>query len=244
MLMNDFTILEKYIENDLGKDEQKKTEKLIFSNHDVANELQFRREVNEAMREKDIMDFREKLVSIHTNLQHSQTSKVRQLMVRKWHLVAASITILIMVGSFILSNTNNISTEKIYDAYYSLDEVSLTKRSIETQNSQFKIALDKFEAKEYNEVIKLLNAGIQNNIAQYYLGLAYMETAKFKSAAASFQQIINNQQNIFMEQAKWYKALCLLKLQDKKGATELFTSIRNDEDLYHEAADKILKKLK
>lgn len=244
MMKIDFEVLEKFLDNDLNPEELRSVKKLITTDGDLANELKLRADVNEAIMEKDIMSLREKLNTIHTDCQKTETVGVRQLITQKWHLAAASITILIMVGSFLFSGLNQTSTDRLYHKYYSSEDAFFTSRSSVGENNQLNIALGKFQNKEFDHAIKLLIPYKDNHMAQFYLGLAYMETEHFSYAKSSFQAILDHKTNIFMEQAKWYKALCLLKLNKKEEAIQLFENIIEDKNLYYEDATNITKKLK
>lgn len=243
-MKKDFEFLEKFLENNLSPEELSSLELMIASDADLATELHLREEINAAIKEKDIMSLRDKLNTIHAELQKSKTVSVKRIITQNWHLAAASITILVMVGSFLISNLNQVSTEGIYDMYYSSEDAFFTTRSNDGENNHLTIALEKFHNQEYSEAINLLTPISDNFMAQQFLGLAYMETDQFSKAKASFQKILDNKNNIFVEQAKWYKALCLIKLDKEEAAIQLFNSIIEDNNLYCEDATSIITKLK
>ncbi len=244
MKKEEFDLLEKFIEKDLSSEEMISVKKLIASNKSLSKELQLRIDVNKALMEKDVMKLRSDLKIIYAEFERSQSGKVQHLISRNWHLAAASIAVLIMVGSFLLSNLNRLSTDRIYEKYYTTEDAVITSRSGNFENSQLNIAVDKFQNNEFIEAIELLSPFKENHLAQYYLGLSFMETKQFSNANKSFKKILEQKDNIFIEQAKWYKALCLLKLNDKEAASKLFSSILEDNNLYTENARAILKMIK
>lgn len=240
-----FELIEKYIDGNLSAKESKSVEQLIAKDKVFAKEYKLRYEVNEAIMQKDIMTLRENLNNVYNGQHQSPPSVVRQLFIKNWHLVAASVTILIIVGSFLLSNLNNSSSEQIFEKYYSSENaIFMTRSDATVLDDNLNDALEKFQNKEYADAINLLTINETNVVAKYYLGLSYMETDQFVKAKASFQNILDSPDNLFIEQAKWYKGLCLLKLDETEAATELFTSILSDDSLYNEDVTNILRMLK
>lgn len=239
-----FELIEKYIDGNLSAKESKSVEQLIAKDKVFAKEYKLRYEVNEAIMQKDIMTLRENLNNVYNGQHQSPPSVVRQLFIKNWHLVAASVTILIIVGSFLLSNLNNSSSEQIFEKYYSSENaIFMTRSDATVLDDNLNDALEKYQNKEYADAINLLTIN-ETNVAKYYLGLSYMETDQFVKAKASFQNILDSPDNLFIEQAKWYKGLCLLKLDETEAATELFTSILSDDSLYNEDVTDILRMLK
>lgn len=240
-----FELIEKYIDGNLSAKESKSVEQLIAKDKVFAKEYKLRYEVNEAIMQKDIMTLRENLNNVYNGQHQSPKNVVRQLFIKNWHLVAASVTILIIVGSFLLSNLNNSSSEQIFEKYYSSENaIFMTRSDATVLDDNLNDALEKFQNKEYADAINLLTINETNVVAKYYLGLSYMETDQFVKAKASFQNILDSPDNLFIEQAKWYKGLCLLKLDETEAATELFTSILSDDSLYNADVTDILRMLK
>ena len=239
-----FELIERYIEGDLTVDEAKSVEHLIASDPDFKNEFNLRLDVNKAIGEKDIMELRYKLSMIHRQETAHSTGTVRLLFEKKWHLVAASITILIVIGSFLLNNINNQGPNQLFEKYYSSENAVFTTRSGEnTENSDLTIGLQKFQKQNYNEAINFLKRNHDNVVSEYYLGISYIETKQFTEAKTAFHNILEQESNLFTEQAQWYKGLCLLKLNELNEAKQLFTSIMNSNSIYNNNASEILKKL-
>jgi len=239
-----FELIERYIEGDLTSEEAKSVEQLIASDPDFKNEFNLRLDVNKAISEKDIMELRYKLSMIHRQETSHSTGTVRQLFEKRWHLVAASITILVIIGSILLNNINNQGPDQLFEKYYSSENAVFTTRSGEnTENSDLTIGLQKFQKQNYNEAINLLKKNHDNVVSEYYLGISYIETKQFTEAKAAFHYILEQENNLFTEQAQWYKGLCLLKLDELNEAKQLFTSIMNSNSIYNNNATEILKKL-
>ena len=239
-----FELIEMYIDGELGAEEKKYVEDQIASNPEFAREFHLRQKVNSAIMEKDVIQLRNNLEKIYQTQHSDHSGIVRKLFERKWHLAAASATILLVVGSFLLSNLSSPNADQVFSKYYEPESAILMTRSAdEHPDSQLKTALHKFEQKDFQGAIPLLIDNKDNILAQFYLGLSYIETKDYKRAISSFQIILDNNNNLFLEQSEWYKGLCYLKLGENIKATDLFTTIKNSNSLYQKDAEDILQKL-
>ena len=71
-----------------------------------------------------------------------------------------------------------------------------------------------------------------------------MEEEKYQNASNSFNEIIDNNNNLFVEQAKWYLALCYVVTEDYQNAQDLLNELINDKTYYAKDARNMLKDLK
>jgi thioredoxin-like negative regulator of GroEL len=70
-----------------------------------------------------------------------------------------------------------------------------------------------------------------------------MEVEKYQKATHSFQTIITDNNNLFIEQAEWYLAMCYLKTEDNTKAKEMLDQLIKKESYYKEMAKKIKNEL-
>ena len=240
-----FDLLEKYIDGNISSKDKELVEQLIESDLTWKNEYILRMDVNKAIGEKEIMQLRYKLGVIHDAEFPNSKGKVRNLFEKKWHLAAASITILVILGSFLLKNLGSPQPEQLFKKYYNTENAVFTTRSNDSnENIDLKIGLQHFQKRNYKQAISSLKNNPDNLVAEYYLGISYIETEQFLKASEAFNVILKKEINLFTEQAEWYKALCLLKLNDINTAKHLFTSIHNSNSIYNKNAEEILIKLK
>lgn len=238
-----FELLERYIEGDVTPEEAKLVEQLIKSDLAFKNEHNLRLEVNKAIQEKNIMRLRYKISMIHQQEIIQKTGSIRQIIRKNWHLAAASVTILIILGCFLLNNINQPGSDVLFEQYYSSDAIFTTRSGEDTENSNLTTGLQKFQKQDYDAAINLLKNIPGNIVSDYYLGISYIETKQFLKAKNAFNAITEQENNLFSEQAEWYKALCMLKLNELTEAKQLFTSISNSSSLYNQNAKEILKEL-
>lgn len=239
-----FELIEKYLDGDLDQETKKKVERLISEDKEFEKEYLFRLELNQAIQEKDVMTLRENLSQIYKAMHTVNSGNVIKLFSKNWHLVAASISILIVVGSFLLTNLNHPSADDLFDTYYNSESaISATRSGNSNFQENLKVALQKYDQNEFDAAITLLEDINDNLVADFYLGMAYVEIESYDKASESFTRILDEESNLFEEQAEWYNALCILKLGKKDEAKDIFSEITEGNSLYKKDAVKILKAL-
>jgi tetratricopeptide (TPR) repeat protein len=80
--------------------------------------------------------------------------------------------------------------------------------------------------------------------ATMYKGVSNYEVKNYPVAEQDFIKVLGNNDNLFIEDAQWYLALCYIQTGDKANATNQLTRIRNSESIYRKDARKILKSMK
>ncbi|MEI8225392.1 MAG: hypothetical protein WCG82_05640 [Bacteroidota bacterium] len=59
-----------------------------------------------------------------------------------------------------------------------------------------------------------------------------------------FQILINNNNNLYIDQAQWYLALCYVKTDEREKAIQQLEIIKKEGGIYRNDAKKIIRKLK
>ena len=191
------------------------------------------------------MSLRRNLNEIHRNSKQDTGTTIRKLYERRWHLAAASATILILIGSVLLSDQKPHQTQDLFNQYYEAEtSIMVTRKANINIDDDVQMALQFYSNAEYQKAIEIFKNNPDNIISEFYLGLSYIETQDYLVAKESFQAVLDHNDNLFIEQAEWYKALCLLKLDAQNEATRLFLEIENSNSLFKDQASKILKSIK
>jgi tetratricopeptide (TPR) repeat protein len=109
-------------------------------------------------------------------------------------------------------------------------------------------ALGLYERGNYQEALpifkQILTKSQTNHAVNLYAGISFMEIRKYNEATASFEQIIEHKNNLYIEQAEWYAGLCYLVSDQEEKAQRQFTKIVNRDGYYRDQAREILKKMK
>ena len=94
---------------------------------------------------------------------------------------------------------------------------------------------------EKMEVLKKNNEKDLN--AAFYMGVSYVKLEMFEKAIKMFDEILNSSNNVFHEEAKWYKALALIERGDDEAAKVLLNEIAAKDGFYKEKAVAKLKSI-
>jgi tetratricopeptide (TPR) repeat protein len=105
----------------------------------------------------------------------------------------------------------------------------------EFKDGRFKNAL-----KQFNIILEHYPDDLN---AHFYGGLCYFNLGKFERAISYLDKCINNAFNTFSEEAEWYKAKSLIKLNRKEDAKTLLQNIVNAKGFYARQAQTMLADL-
>jgi tetratricopeptide (TPR) repeat protein len=94
----------------------------------------------------------------------------------------------------------------------------------------------------YNEVLEKNSEKIE---AEFGIGVSSMGMKKYVDASESFEKVIEQDDNLFIQKAQYYQAGCLLALDETERARRQLAMIASSENhFYRDDAAKILKRMK
>lgn len=93
---------------------------------------------------------------------------------------------------------------------------------------------------EKMEVLRKNNANDLN--AAFYMGVSYVKLEMHGKAIPLLDQILNSPNNVFHEEARWYKALALLGNGQTEAGNKLLNEIANADGFYQSKAKVMLGK--
>ncbi len=132
---------------------------------------------------------------------------------------------------------NNASIAGIEAKNLKTDESSLIDRAMNAySNKIYKKASTLFE--------KVLKIDTENTEATFYCAVSHISNDKPKTAIYYLDKIILSQNIQYLESAKWYKAMALLKLKKKNDAISILNEIVKAKGNYAPQAEKALQDLK
>ncbi len=249
--MDKFTIelIDRYLNGELKDKEFLDFQKQISIDKDLAREVRLHKEINEALRENDIMKLRQQLLSIHEQYSRQNRNRIIHLISNNRYMatgVAAAIITLLVIGSILIFNKGrSLDQDSLFSKYYESEEAVMLSRSgiSNSDDMLIKDALLLYHEKNYEAAIELLSKTKENILSSFYLGLSYLETGKIAESKELFQKIIDHNDNLFIEQAEWYLGLCYLKTKQTEEAREVFTRISKSNSIYKTRAGEILKSI-
>jgi TolA-binding protein len=216
--------------------------KELEGNESLQKEVMLRKMTDDILKKQDIMNLRDKLKAIESTRQAEikETGRVREPRFK----YAAVITGLIVIGSLIATSFWPQSYEKIYGNNFSTTINPTTSRSAE---SVFSEAMDYLAKKDFPKAIiafkDILKAQPEDMGTEFYLGYSNLELKKFPDAEASFQKVLNNGANLYLEDASWYLAGCYIATKQKELAIKELKKIAGSASIYNKKARNILRHL-
>ncbi len=234
-------IIGKYLNGELKGEELEAFKEKLKIDTLLQQELKLEQDLNEIILDEDVLGFRKELVDIRQEMKNDkgqsegkgkdETIEIklgdRNQFSGKWYLLAASIAIMVgLAGYFYFIQNQTYSNERLFAQYYSVYPSDIAERSDEISPSDsFILGLIEYEEGNFNEASRFLSLAVENDDqnfpAHLYLGVSFLEMGSLSKAIKGFNIIINDRNNLFVDQAKWYLALTYIKADDEKYQKEI-----------------------
>jgi tetratricopeptide (TPR) repeat protein len=244
-------LTDRYLDGELRDEEYQMYEDELLSNSDLAKDLELHRELNQAIRETDVIRFRNQLDKIHASVEPEYQQSIARKVIHNNYarIAAASVVLLLAIGLFLNSMLNKPANgDELFQRYYEAPVLSETVRSDAAMDNLYYEAVIHFNNGEFNEALALFEQVValddSNMKAHLATGISKLEINHAKEAKKSFKTVIDHQDNLYVDKANWFLALCYLKTDDLDNARLQFGRIASDDRSYkQDEARKILKKL-
>jgi tetratricopeptide (TPR) repeat protein len=241
--------IQPFLDGELSREELDWFNKELQSNAVLAEDIKLYREVDNAIREQDVMDLRDQLDVIHNTIGDLSKEPAKQSKYRKVlsYAAIASLAILISFGILMKVQHKKLTNQQIYQRHYEPYEVTMVYRSGETQNL-IDLAMLKYDAQDYFGAIEIyeqiLSKEPGNMESNLYSGISYLETEQYSKADNRFRTIIDHNDNLYIEQAEWYLGFCYLQTGKNLEARAHFKEISKGDGSYSKKARKIMRSIK
>lgn len=238
--------IEQFLADEMTPAERAAFKMELLTNQDLAEELNLSECINSAILRDDIIELRRKLIAASKANQKVKSGfPAIRMNTRKWWYAAASVLVLCVLGTMLyLQAGRNISNDALFSEYYKSENFVDQTRSDENIIE----AVIRFQQKDFDKASRLFRGILDkdnSNIAVwFYYGISSIETNKYENSINAFTTIINHKDNLYVEHAEWFIALCYLKNNHISKATEKFELVASNPDNFHrQEAISILEKL-
>jgi tetratricopeptide (TPR) repeat protein len=244
--------IERYNDGEMSQAERNWFQKELESNEKLRHEVELRKRTDEVLKNQNIIMLRNKLSEIErkreTSVPASKTNSKKGLYIT----YAAIFTGLILIGSIIFIPDRSLSNDEIIDQYFLEYEPSTSTRSAEIQADdgtlELSLAIEFYNARDFKNAAiqfnKVLESDPQDMESVLLSGLSNYYNEKYPEAKHSFNKIIADNDNFFIESAKYYLALCYIKTGEKEKAIQQLEIIKKDGSIFKANAKKIIRGLK
>ncbi len=239
--------IERYNAGEMNAEEKNWFEKELEGNEKLRREVALRKETENFLKNNDVMALRSKLNSIEKK--RMEQPPVRQIPAGNRSLKYAAATgVFVVFGAIALLQNGNMSNSEIFEKYYRSYEVSAPSRSAASGiNQNFLLGVEYYKVHDYKSAAlyfsKVVDQDSRNMESTLLYGVSSFEIDNYPEAERSFVKVIDDNDNLFIEEARWYLALCYIKSDDKDSAVKQLSEIRDSKSIYRKEAAKILRKI-
>jgi tetratricopeptide (TPR) repeat protein len=240
--------IERYNSGEMSDTEKQWFLKELEANDKLRNEVDLRRRTDEILKKQNVISLRNKLSEIERQrieVKSPMKASKRSVMIK----YAAVFAGLVLIGSLVLLPGKKLSSDEIVKQYYRAYEPPTGQRSAQSAaDADFTLALEFYNTHDYNKAAMLFNRVLENKPTDMQtvllIGVANYEEKKYPEAKQSFGKVIDDNNNLYVDQARWYLALCYLNTDEIKKAIQLFDQISKESGIYQNDAKKIVRGLK
>ena len=250
-------IIDKYLNGELRGEALTAFKEKLKSDPVLQKELRLEQDINQIMSDEDALVFRQEVSDVRREMLEDKPNRepkpVKPLISpKKWMLIAASIIVLAgLIGYLYIMQNRSLSYDRLYASYYRPYPADVLERSDDqSMNNELIRGLSAYKHGDFKTAKNLLGHYLKADSSNYaghlFLGIACMETQSFPEAIRHFKIIIDENNNLFIEQAQWYLALSYLKNsgdQHKGTIRELLQALSNTKGDRAGEAEALLGKL-
>ena len=240
--------IEDFIDGDLEGELLDEFELELHDNTDLIAEIKLRKQINESIKENDIFNLRNELNAARESV---QVKKIKMIVpdaktehIKFWRNSVAILIVLLGIAGVLKNSFVSIDT---YDNYFDAPSWS-PERSVTSEISLMQQANILYLNADYAEVIKVLDqspgADVENPVFNFYKAASLQALNNYSDAISVYSKVIEQGDNLFLEEAKWYRSLCYLKQGEyEKSKTELLAIIER-KGHFENDAKAIIRRLK
>lgn len=237
--------IENYLNGSAGKAEETWLLGEMHDNPDLAREVELRRQTNRILADRSTLQLRGKLNAIEMKRRSSGSLRRTAVKISRY---AAAVAVIALVSAALYFPLRQSSGNQLYNKYYTQYVSPGSVRSVSALNNTLMInALESYQAHEYEKAIVYLEQVLsteQNNMESVFMhGMANMEVKNYPAASGSFTKVIQQNDNLYLEDAAWYLGLCYMMTGEKDRAVRQFDLIAASKSRYNKEARKLAKRL-
>ena len=239
-------LIEAYLDGSMPEKEREEFENLLAVDNSLRQEVALMKEVNEAISEEEIHEFREKVGNIMIARLNGLPAWIR--IVRTLSKLPVAAAILVLIGLSLWRIFTTKSGPDYFNELYVPYQTDITTRSINSiDKNKIELSYLLYQEENYEASFEMLNNYLlkqpQDKTAQFYLGMDAIELKKYDVAIASLSKVANDSSSLYSLHARWYLALSYLEINNKERAKECLELLSSSENLYSSKSKKLLKKL-
>lgn len=235
--------IERYLDGSMQNAEKKWFEAELGGNPGLQKELDLRKKVNKHTANKEAIAFRQTLMNAEAR--HRQAAGSAGRRTKKLVRYAALFAGLMLLGSvsfYLVRDSGSTDYAQKYSPEYTPLSAS---RSLPADMDEIYIrATGLYQAGDYSEAIKWFNMIVDKDMqVEYMKGTSHMKIEQYNEAIGSFNRVVKDNDNLFLEDAKFYLGICYLQTGQDIKARPYLESISKADNRHSRDARKLLRKI-
>jgi len=229
------TLIDDYLKDNLSGIERAKFLSQLESDSELAGELTFMKNMNEALSQNRAERLKEKFINWdkENNSSVVKGKEVKLIPWKKYLAVAASISLLIFL-SWSLNSNEKINTLAIFDANFTVYPSEINRNSISDRS------MISYSNKDYNIAISLLGESADPS-ANFFLGNSFLAISEPNKAILALENYTGSKYKLA---AQWYLALAHLQNDDLDSSRAVLNKLKLQKGAYGKKANSLLKTIR
>ncbi|MFP4488904.1 MAG: tetratricopeptide repeat protein [Bacteroidales bacterium] len=235
--------IERYLDGKMENAEKKWFEAELEGNPGLQKELELRKKVNKYTANQEAIAFRQTLMNAETRHRKAAAAGIGKA--KKLVRYAAIFAGLMLLGSAGLYLTGDIGNTDYADKYSpEYTPLSLSRSLSADMDEAYMKATDLYQAGDYSEAIRWFNMIVDEDMQlEYMKGTSHMHIEQYTEAIGSFNKVVEDNDNLFIEDAKFYLGICYLQTGQDNKARPVLEGISGSDSRHSRDARRLLRKI-
>lgn len=220
----------KYLDGELSENEKQLFEKELKTDNELNELYKVHQEINKYINDREAHTIKAKLAEARIRYDNRELKKKK---LKRFYRAAAIFIVLVSVAGIIFWLTNSdtpLTNNELYSQYYTTYSTTIEYRNdTSVLTGDYYIALSEYDKGAYEQALIYFEEIIQKeqngSSAQFFAGICCMEMGEFDRAIQYFKATINSNNTLFIDQARWFLALCYVRTGDIEKARSILNDL-------------------
>jgi TolA-binding protein len=245
--------IERYLDGEMSPAEKVWFEKELEGNETLQRELELRKKTNSVVSDRELMALRAQLNAIEKERSEENPWTVAR---RRMLRYAAVATVVIMTGTSVWLPNRKLSNDQLFEKYYEVTNTAgsaVTRSSGDASDPTYLAAVEEFRAGQFDSAISYFldftsgHESIDEDVqigVEMMLGHSYAGNKQFNEAGRSYKNVVDHNDNLYIEDANWLLGLCYIKTGETEKARARLEMIEASDSRYSKKAARALRRMK
>lgn len=245
--------IERYLDGEMTPAEEVWFRKELEGSVALQKELDLRKKANSVVSDRELMALRGQLNAIEKERsEENPWTAARRRMLR----YAAVATVVVLTGTSVWLPNRKLSNDQLFEKYYEVTNTAgsaVTRSSGDTSDPIYQAAVTEFRNGQFDSAInyfldftseyEAIDEDIQIGV-EMMLGHSYAGNKQYNEAGNSYKNVVDHNDNLYIEDANWLLGLCYIKTGETEKARARLEMIAASESRYSKRAATALRRMK